>query len=120
MIAQFGKFAGSGLMGTLCHYAVLFGLVNHHIPPLAASSFGMAAGAVIVYLANYYMTFSSYRRHIDVIKRFLPMLGVGFCLNGLILFGVMEYLEFSLAVSQVIATSGQFLFGFIISRQWVF
>lgn len=107
-------------MGTLCHYIVLWGLVMHHVEPVAASGCGMLAGAAVVYVINYHITFSSSRRHVDTIKSFLPMAGVGFCLNGIILACALEHFSFSLPVSQIIATAGQFAFGFFISRRWVF
>jgi putative flippase GtrA len=120
VVPQIGKFFGSGFLGTICHYAILCLLVTHNLNPLIASSIGMIAGAVIVYVLNYHITFCSSKSHFNVMRRFIPMLGIGFCLNGILLNGSMEYLSFPLTVSQLIATAGQFLFGFFISRIWVF
>lgn len=120
MILQLIKFAAGGVIGTFCHYALLMIMVSHNINPLAASGFGMILGAVIVYLINYYFTFSSYKKHYDSLKRFLPMAGIGFCLNMLILGCFMEYFLLPLPLSQMMATAGQFIFGFAVSRLWVF
>lgn len=120
VVTQIGKFFGSGFLGTICHYGLLCILVNHDLDPLIASSIGMIIGAVIVYVMNYHITFCSSKSHFNTINRFIPMVGIGFCLNGIILTVSMEYLSFPLTVSQLFATAGQFLFGFFISRIWVF
>lgn len=120
MVTQIGKFFGSGFLGTMCHYAILYVLVKHDMDPLNASSLGMIAGAVVVYIINYYVTFCSSKSHFNSVTRFVPMVGIGFCLNGIILTVSMDYLSLPLMVSQLFATAGQFLFGFSISRTWVF
>lgn len=120
MLTQIGKFAAGGGLGTLCHYVLLWIMVKNHFNPVAASGCGMIAGAVVVYFINYYLTFSSSKKHFDTMKRFLPMASLGFCLNGLILGCALEYFALPLPLSQVMATAGQFLFGFTISSLWVF
>ncbi len=120
MVTQLGKFFGSGFVGTICHYGILCILVNNNLDPVLSSSVGMITGAVIVYFTNYYITFCSSKGHFAAMSRFIPMVGIGFCLNGFILIGFMEHLSFHLPVSQIFATMGQFLFGFFISRIWVF
>lgn len=120
MIAQFIKFAVSGGMGTFCHYFLLMAMVNRGANPIAASGCGMILGAAVVYLINYYLTFSSPKKHFDALKRFLPMAGVGFCLNTLLLGCALNYFSLPLPFSQMAATLGQFMFGFFVSRLWVF
>jgi putative flippase GtrA len=120
-IKLIGKFLGSGFAGTMFHYAILLVLVNtHHLSPVTASSIGMFAGAVIVYVLNYHITFCSSKNHIKALTRFIPMVMTGFIINGLILTGAMEYLSMPLIISQILATFGQFLFGFCISKTWIF
>jgi putative flippase GtrA len=104
----------------MCHYAILYILVTHNMDPLTASSLGMIAGAVMVYTLNYHLTFCSSKGHFNAVARFIPMVGIGFCLNGIILTVSMDYLLLPLIISQLFATAGQFLFGFSISRTWVF
>lgn len=118
MITQLTRFAAGGGIGTCCHYGLLWIMVSHNINPVTASGWGMVLGAVVVYLINYYLTFFSTKKHFESLKRFLPMVVVGFCLNNLILGFTLEYL--SLPQSQVAATACQFLFGFLVSRLWVF
>jgi len=120
MFHQLKKFAGGGLAGTICHYLILWGMVGRHVDPVIASGCGVVAGAAVVYLTNYYVTFSSARPHVDALKRFLPMAVAGFFLNGWILSGAMSHLSFPLVPAQLCATAGQFLFGFFISRLWVY
>lgn len=120
LISQIIKFAVSGGVGTFCHYVLLWIMVTHNFNPVAASGCGMIAGAVVVYLINYYITFSSSKKHYDTLKRFLPMASTGFCLNTVILGCALECFSMPLPLSQVMATSGQFLFGFYISRLCVF
>jgi putative flippase GtrA len=120
LVIQLGKFLGSGFLGTLCHYAILYILVTQDMDPLYASTIGMIAGAVMVYTLNYHLTFCSSKGHFNAVARFIPMVGIGFCLNGIILTVSMEHLSLPLMISQFFATAGQFLFGFSISRTWVF
>ena len=118
---QAGKFIGSGFLGTTAHYAILASLVkNTQVNPVRASSVGMLSGAVIIYFINYHITFHSSKNHVGVLNRFLPMVGAGFVLNWFIITLCMNYLSLPLAVSQPIATIGQFLFNFSISRIWIF
>lgn len=120
MIAQLIKFAIGGGIGTVCHYSLLMAMVNRGVTPVSASGCGMILGAAVVYLVNYYLTFSSPKKHFDALKRFLPMAGVGLCLNTLLLGCFLNYFSLPLPLSQVAATSGQFMFGFFVSRLWVF
>lgn len=120
MIAQITKFAVGGGIGTFCHFTLLWIMVNGNFNPVVASGCGMISGAVAVYLINFYITFSSSKKHFDALKRFLPMAGVCFFLNTLILVFALECFSLPLPLSQMLATSGQFLFGFFISRLWVF
>lgn len=120
MIIQITKFAAGGGIGTLCHFTLLWIMANGNFNPIAASACGMIAGAAVVYLTNYYFTFSSSKKHFDALKRFLPMAGIGICLNTMILAFALEFIALSLPLSQMLATSGQFVFGFFISRLWVF
>lgn len=117
---RISKFALGGGIGTLCHYVLLWVMVNLGFNPLAASGCGMVLGAAVVYLTNYYLTFSSSRKHYDALKRFLPMASIGFCLNVLIMGWALEFCSLPLWLSQVMATSGQFLFGYSASGLWVF
>lgn len=116
-----GKFLGSGFLGTMCHYGILWILVNKSLmDPVTASSFGMVAGAVVVYLLNYHVTFNSPKKHFGVVSRFVPMVGIGFTLNGSILYIAIHFFTLPLILSQVLATAAQFFLGFYISRKWVF
>lgn len=116
-----GKFLGSGFLGTVCHYFILWILVHTSVmDPVVASSFGMLAGAVVVYLLNYHITFNSPKKHFGVVSRFVPMVGIGFTLNGSILYIAIHFLALPLIISQILATATQFFFGFYISRRWVF
>jgi putative flippase GtrA len=116
-----GKFLGSGFLGTVCHYGILWILVNKGLmDPVVASSFGMVAGAVVVYLLNFHITFNSPKKHFGAVSRFVPMVGIGFTLNGSILYIAIHFLALPLILSQVLATAAQFFFGFYVSRKWVF
>jgi len=118
---QAGKFLGSGFLGTVCHYGILWILVNKSLmDPVTASSFGMVAGAVVVYLLNYHITFNSLKKHFGVVSRFVPMVGIGFTLNGSVLYIAIHFFSLPLVLSQVLATTAQFFSGFYISRKWVF
>lgn len=120
MAAMVLKYVTGGVLGTLCHYTILWIMVTHHINPVVASSCGMIAGAVVVYLMGYHLIFSSSKKHCHVMMRFVPVAGTGFCLNLFILGFTLESLSMPLPLSQVAATAGQFMFGFYFNRRWVF
>lgn len=60
MTGQFLRFLGVGGVATLCHYAMLIGLVELGLTsPIAASGIGAVVGAVVSYALNRRVTFRS-------------------------------------------------------------
>ena len=120
-IAQLAKYLGASVAGTLVHYALLTILVRWYaLPPLWASTSGAIAGALVIYLLNYFITFQSTKRHISASSKFIVVAAVCAGVNALILNTAMTKMDWSLAPAQVFATGMQFSVGFAIHRVWTF
>ncbi|BBO91709.1 GtrA family protein [Desulfosarcina ovata] len=120
-VTQVVKYLGASIAGTLVHYALLVILVRWYaLQPLWASTCGAIAGALVIYLANYFITFHSTRRHISASSRFIAVAAISTGVNGLILNTALTQMNWSLAPAQVFATGIQFSVGFTINRVWTF
>ena len=120
-IIQVAKYLGASLTGTIVHYALLIVLVRWlGFAPLWASTSGAIAGALVIYLLNYFITFQSGRRHISASSRFIVVAAVCTAVNALILNTALTQMNWSLAPAQVFATGMQFSVGFAIHRAWTF
>lgn len=110
-----------GATGTAVHYGLLFLLVRSGLlAPLAASTCGAAAGATVIYLLNYHLTFRSTKSHLKTLVRFLLVAAVGMLFNAAILGLTMSRLEWPLATAQILATGVQFFAAFTANREWTF
>ena len=118
---QAAKYLGASAAGTLVHYALLTILVQWSaLASLWASTCGAAAGALVIYLINYFITFRSTRGHISASSRFIAVAAISTGVNGLVLSTAMAQMNWSLAPAQVLATGTQFSVGFVINREWTF
>lgn len=121
IIAQFTKFMGVGLLGTIAHYLVLILLVQVvSINVVIASSIGAIVGAFVNYFLNYKFTFNSTLRHRQAITRYFIVVSVGFVLNGAIMSVAEKYTNLNYVVEQLIATGVVLLWNFIFSKYWAF
>ena len=115
------KYLGASIVGTLVHYALLAILIRWYtLPPVWASTCGAIAGAVVIYLANYFITFQSTRSHISATTRFIVVSAIATGVSGLMLNVAMTQMNWPLAPAQVFATGMQFSVGFAINRAWTF
>jgi len=120
-IAQIAKYIGASTAGTLVHYGILIITVRWStFKPLWASTAGAIAGAIVIYLLNYFITFKSTRRHIIATSRFITVAAICTAVNGLALNAALTQIHWSLAPAQVFATGMQFSVGFAIHRVWTF
>lgn len=119
--AQLIKYLGASIAGTLVHYIILIILVQWFtIAPLWASTSGAIAGALIIYLLNYFVTFQSTRGHIGASSRFFLIVAICTAVNGLVLNIALTQMNWPLPIAQVFATGVQFSVGFGIHRVWTF
>ena len=88
--------------------------------PVVASTWGALAGATLIYLLHYYLTFSSGKKHREAAIRFSLVAGGGLFLNATVLSTVINLLGWSLGPAQVLATLNQFWVGYTVNRRWTF
>jgi len=121
VVDRFFRFAGVGVFGTVVHYLVLVAAVESvGIRPLAASSIGFTAGALVNYMLNYRYTFRSDRRHREALPRFYLVAVAGFLINGLVMLVLAEKLGLQYLLAQVVATGIVLLWGFSANSMWTF
>lgn len=117
---QFVRFALIGALATAVHYALMFGLIGAAgLAPVAASTCGYGAGALVSYTLNRRFTFAVKPAYAAGLVKFLIAIGVGALINGAILSaltrgGVMVLL------AQIAATALVLLWNFTVSRLVVF
>ena len=117
---QFTKFLAVGGAGTVVHYLILiFQVSSMHIAPGPAAFAGAAAGAVVVYVLNYRITFASHSGHARTMPRFVAVAVVGAFLNGGLV-GLLSKSGFHFLSAQVAATAIVLVFNFIVSKLWIF
>jgi len=120
---QFGVFAVVGGVSTACHFATLWTL---HQPLgvnlIVATTAGYLVGAVVNYLLNRKVTFSTSRTTHDVaVPRFATVVLAGMALNA----GIMALLarvapEINFLLRQCAATGIVLVFNFVLNRHWTF
>lgn len=120
-VRYFLTFAAFGVLGTLCHFAVLaLGVDVLGMGPVAGSSLGAIAGALVNYALNYRWNYRSQAEHRVALTRFLAVAGVGFVLNAL----GMEVLAVRLGIyyllAQAITTALVLLWNFSANHFWTF
>lgn len=121
LILQFAKFSGVGAIGTACHYVTLVVLVqSFNAPPLFGSTCGFAVGALVNYYLNYKFTFKSNKSHVEAMTKFFVVAFLGMCLNAVIMFAGMRYLQLNYMLAQIIATGAVLTSNFAFNRFWTF
>jgi putative flippase GtrA len=118
---QFSKFTLVGVVGTVIHYGVLGLLAGIlYVHPVPASAAGFITSAVISYLLNYRITFSSSMDHRKALPRFLAVGTIGLGLNSLLVGWLPELLRIHWFFAQVVATLVVLCWNFAINRFWTF
>lgn len=118
---QFLIFAGIGAVGTAGHYAVLVLLVQLlHAGPVFATTIGFFVGALINYVLNYRITFSSNKRHREALTKFMLVAVVGAAVNGVIMSAGLAMLDLHYLLIQLFATSIVLVFNFAANKYWTF
>ncbi len=121
LLQQFIMFTGVGAIGTAAQYLVLILLVQiADITPVYASSCGLIVGAVINYILNYYYTFESNKQHTETLLKFMLVAGLGFILNGIIMYTGTELIDLNYILVQLAATGVVLISNFTFNRLWTF
>jgi len=124
----FWKFAGQvvrygivGIIGTVLHIGTLALLVERfQVEPVLSSIIGFLIAFVISYFLNFFWVFNSSREHLTTSIRYLVVSVFGLILNTLIMYTVVDILQWwygwgALGIILVIPASN-----FILNYLWTF
>jgi len=120
-VRQFAAFAVVGALATGAHFAILVLLVEAmRMAPVAASSVGALAGALVSYHLNYRHTFRSRQRHQVALPRFLGVAILAFAVNALVLAALVRGARVPYLAAQAITTAAVMALTFTLGRRWAF
>jgi putative flippase GtrA len=120
-VSQFVVFAALGGIGTAAHYAVLAALVQlMGVAVVPASLTGYAVGAGINLMLVHRIAFRSTARIRDTAPRFFTVALLGFVLNWLLMWLLVEQMRIYYLFSQVVATSAILFLNYVINAFWTF
>ena len=118
---QFLCFALVGLVGTAAHFLVLYTLVSTvGFGPVAGSSLGFLAGALVNYWLNYQLTFRSSAKHRDALPKFLTVAAGGWLLNGALMAILLSQVDVHYLLLQGLVSGIVLLWNFLANRLWTF
>jgi putative flippase GtrA len=121
LAGQFSRFALVGLVGTAVHYGVMAFMIELlGIPPLPSSASGFISSAIVSYVLNYRITFSSAMDHRRALPRFLAVGTIGLGLNSLLVGTLTGPAHLHWLVAQVIASIIVLCWNFAANRVWTF
>ncbi|WP_049722232.1 GtrA family protein [Gilvimarinus polysaccharolyticus] len=118
--SQFGRFALVGATATGFQYLLLICLAE--LTPLntvACSALAFGISALFNYLANYYITFKSDKRHAETLSRFTVVAAIGLAINTLV-FYVAEFALPHYLLSQGVATIITLISNFLLHKYWIY
>lgn len=118
---MFVRFLVVGVLATAIHYSILLLLVQiFGFAPVLASSIGFSVSAVVNYLVNRRVTFSSSRGHAGAVPRFVIVALVGLSLNSGVVWLFAHELGWYYVLAQVIATGVAIFWNFFANKYWTF
>lgn len=121
MLLQFLRFAMVGASGTALQYLVLWvGVEGWGMRAAKASAAGYALAAVLNYVMNYFFTFASGDSHLRAAGRYFTLLGLGWCLNLVIMWVLVDGAQWNYWLAQALSTGLGLLWNFAGSRWWAF
>lgn len=121
LFIQFMRFAFVGLFGTGVQYICLWiGVEFLHTQAALASAVGYALGTVLNYWLNYFFTFKSSKSHTEAAAKYYAVVGVGWCINGVLMTLFVNHLNWYYWPAQILTTSIGLVWNFGGSRFWAF
>jgi putative flippase GtrA len=118
---QFIDFAVVGAVGTGAHFVTLILLVQTAgWPPVAATTAGFLAGAIVNYALNYSLTFQSQAQHRDAMPRFLAIAFASMLVNVAIFWVLVHGMALHYLLAQIIATAVVLVVNFLANRALTF
>jgi putative flippase GtrA len=121
MIKQFARYAALGGIGTVAHYATLFGLVDGlGVAVVLATTAGFVVGATVNYALNRAFTFQSSAGHGAALGKFMLVAAVGALLNAGIMSVLPRYVPLHYLLLQMFTTGLILVWTFFANRFWTF
>lgn len=118
---QFSVFLVIGGVCTGLHYVVLIMFVRLDLlDPVWASALGFCISAVLNYLLNKRLTFSSTRIHRSAAPRFAGVALSGLAINTALIALLNGVLGWHYLFAQVIATGATLVWNFVLHNIWTF
>lgn len=118
---QFLRFAGVGIIGTICQYLTLITLVTvFRVNAVLASTLGFVLGGIVNYYLNYHYTFHSKKGHQETSAKFFTVAVLGLAMNGGMMHLGTEIFSVHYIVAQVVATGVVLIWNFLGNRLWTF
>jgi len=120
-VKQFFMYAAVGLIGTIVHYSILWGLVEYrHLDAIFGSVIGFIAGAFTNYVANYKITFKSRKNHQVALPQFFSVAVAGLFVNTLVVAIGTKWLGWYYLLCQLLATGLVLVLTFLGNKYWTF
>ena len=118
---QFSRFLAIGGACTALHYLILLVSVRSGLSgPVSASAAGFFLSAILNYILNRTVTFSSKRAHIDAAPRFFVVAVSGLAINTAVLGFFNAIVGWHYLVAQIFATCATMVWNFTLHRIWTF
>ena len=118
--SQFGRFAMVGAAATGLQYLLLIVFAElTPLTPVASSALAFSLSALFNYLANYYLTFQSNKRHTEAFSRFAVTALIGLLINTLVFYLAQLVLPHYL-LSQCVATIITLISNFLLHKYWIY
>lgn len=118
---MFLKFLLTGVIATAIQYVILgMGTSFYGLSASISTGIGYGIGSVISYFMNYFFTFNSTVSHSKATFRFYIMVCIGWFLSVVLMYLLVDILNFNKWFSQIFTTGIVFTFNYLISRSFIF
>ena len=118
---ELSRYLTASVIGTVVHYGLMMALVYlAATDEVVASTCGAIVGAIIIYVLNYYVTFRSTKTHQVAAIRFAIVAILSVVLNGLVLKGLLTWLDWHTMLLQGVTTLVVFGLTYLLNQNWTF
>lgn len=114
------KFLAGGAIATAAHWSVLWLLILLHMAAVPANAIGALVGALVNYLLQYHITFRSAQNHSSTATRYTASCAISWLANNAIFAALVEDLDASVLIAQVVATGAVTALNFVLYQYLVF
>lgn len=115
------RFGIVGVLTAAIHYGLLYtGVELVGLGATLASSVGFVVAVIFNYLMHYSWTFGEPAPHGTTLWRYMVMVGCGFLINAVLMYGGMRWLDWHYLLVQTCAFVVVIVWNFSVSSLWVF